>query len=424
MGSLKRDLATGGTFFAALLGLISHGAAQSTSPTPTAHYTTLYSFGSHPHDGAGPRGIAVGSGGVLYGTTYAGGLNVGTVFALAPPASPGGAWTEAVLFRFNGADGGLPEGTVTIGGGGVLYGTTQTGGEPQGQGTVYSLSPPASPGDPWTERVLYTLTAAREDTDGRYPVGTLAIDSDGVLYGVTSAGGGSCQLSDGCGLVFSLTPPTSSGGSWTENVLLRFGALAGEEYPVSASVVIGDGGVLYGNVGQTIYSLTPPASPGAPWTEAALYAFSGGTDREIPGAVAIGSGGVLYGTTARRALDGGTVFSLSPPASQGAPWVRTLLHSFGSSDGAAPIGGVAIGPRTGTLYSTAGGTFHAGVLFALEPPPSPGASWTYRHLHSFGSGTDGTFPLGTVVLGSDGLLYGSTNGGGTNGSGTVFSVVP
>jgi hypothetical protein len=115
---------------------------------------------------------------------------------------------------------------------------------------------------------------------------------------------------------------------------------------------------------------------------------------------------------------------LSPPTSAGAPWVRTFIHSFGSSDGAAPIGGVAIGPRTGTLYGTAGGTFHAGVLFALEPPPSPGASWTYRHLHSFGSGTDGRFPLGTVVLGSDGRLYGSTNGGGTDGSGTVYSDVP
>jgi uncharacterized repeat protein (TIGR03803 family) len=43
------------------------------------------------------RGPAAGSGGVLYGSTSAGGpSNYGTVFSLSPPVSPGGAedWRE------------------------------------------------------------------------------------------------------------------------------------------------------------------------------------------------------------------------------------------------------------------------------------------------------------------------------------------
>ena len=56
-------------------------------------------------------GVAIGSGPsghpVLYGTTNYGGttscyLGCGTVFSLTPPASPGGSWTEAVLYSFQG----------------------------------------------------------------------------------------------------------------------------------------------------------------------------------------------------------------------------------------------------------------------------------------------------------------------------------
>jgi len=50
-------------------------------------------------------GVVMTVGGVLYGTTNAGGTSQfrGTVFGLEPPASPGGPWTEVVLHRFEGA---------------------------------------------------------------------------------------------------------------------------------------------------------------------------------------------------------------------------------------------------------------------------------------------------------------------------------
>jgi len=83
--------------------------------------------------------LSIGPGGVLYGTTACCGVgrNYGTVFSLTPPASPGGNWIETILHAFGGNDGGGP-GAVIVGAGGVLYGTTSFGGTDD-FGTVFGL---------------------------------------------------------------------------------------------------------------------------------------------------------------------------------------------------------------------------------------------------------------------------------------------
>jgi hypothetical protein len=88
----------------------------------------------------------LGPNGVLYGTTWSGGADhtdLGTLFGMAPPSSPGGNWTETVLFSFTGdANGAGPNG-VTLGPDGNLYGTTNTGGVSKdgtrNQGTVFQF---------------------------------------------------------------------------------------------------------------------------------------------------------------------------------------------------------------------------------------------------------------------------------------------
>lgn len=176
----------------------------------------LYTFNGI--DGCEPYGtLAAARAGVLFGATRFGPTEAGTVFALRPPTSPGGAWTEAVLYSFTGhSDRGEPLGGVVIGSGGVLYGTTSTGGA-SGAGTVFSLTPPASPGGAWTQAVLHNFTCGG---DGCFPSGVV-IGSGGVLYGVTAAGGGGTACQRNCGTVFSLIPPASPGGAWTEAVLSR-----------------------------------------------------------------------------------------------------------------------------------------------------------------------------------------------------------
>jgi uncharacterized repeat protein (TIGR03803 family) len=44
-------------------------------------------------------------------------------------------------------------------------------------------------------------------------------------------------------------------------------------------------------------------------------------------------------------------------------------------------------------------------------------------LHSF-SGSDGAAPLGEILRGAEGTLFGTTVAGGTYGNGTVWKYVP
>jgi len=294
------------------------------------------------HDGCGPyAGVVIGNDGVLYGTTLYGGTSGdGTVFALSPPPSPGGSWSKRTLYNFTGApgDGYYPTGLL-IGRDGVLYGTTQGGGtgsctDPfSGCGTVFSLTPPASPEGAWTEAVLHNFAAGG---DGASPSGSLVMGSGPggrpVLYGTTPSGGtGPCEvsLSYGCGTVFALAAPASPGGAWTEAILHTFmGTARDGAYPVAGLAIgSGPGGhpVLYGtnagasSNGGVVFSLTPPATEGGAWTETVLYTLPGSSDSSGPDAVlAIGTGPggypMLYGTTSSGGtpMDLGTVFSFKP----------------------------------------------------------------------------------------------------------------
>jgi len=109
MTTLQRELTFGVTLAIAAL----HSAVLDASPT----LTVLYSFTGGADGGRPTSGVTVGSGGVLYGTAYNDGTyGYGTVFSLTPPASAGGAWTYTVLHSFgSGNDGQYPDSGVAIG---------------------------------------------------------------------------------------------------------------------------------------------------------------------------------------------------------------------------------------------------------------------------------------------------------------------
>jgi uncharacterized repeat protein (TIGR03803 family) len=398
-------------------------AAQAASPTKTV----LYNFTGEDGDGANPfASAAVSSGGVLYGTTFYGGTSgYGTVFALTPPAQSG-PWTESVLYSFSGgADGANPYAGLTVGSGGTLYGATTYGGR-GGVGTVFMLTPPA-PGGAWTESVLFSFTGS----DGANPYASLALATNGVLYGVTSLGG----TSD-AGAIFMLTPPGISGGAWTEAVLYNFTDGADGGFPYGG-LTLASNGVLYGttnfggasSVYGTVFKLVPPAS-GGDWTLTTLHSFSGVDGGNPFAPMVITSNGVLYGTTAGGVgASFGTVFKLTPPTS-GSVWTEAVLYRFsGGSVGGHPRGAVSVGPG-GVLYgtTTAGGNETGysgnGTLFQLTPPTESGGAWTPSVLHTFTGGADGAYPNGALVPTASGTYYATTLSGGANGNGTVFSLIP
>lgn len=406
---------------AGMLLFTSRSAAQTATP----EMKIIHSFQGGTTDGSGPMaGIVVGSRGVLYGTTNGGGSsNLGTVFALKPPAVSGATWTESVIHSFHGEDGAVPAITLVLGSGGVLYGATAQGGGTTacsgGCGTVFSLTPPPADSTSWTETVLYRFTG---ESDGSSPTG-LTISPGGVLYGTTDN-----IASSGVGTVFSLAPPATAGGAWTETVLFAFSGQDGGD-PTGGVVVAGDGS-LYGTTfgggaGDTgvVFRLKPPATPGNEWTETVLYSFTGSEGNFPSAGVVIGSGGVLYGAAGVGGRFGdGTIYSLTPPSSAGAGWAIDVLLNFDGTNGNSPIANVTIGSGGG-LYGTtnAGGASNLGTLFALVPPSVSGGSWTEILLHSFAGSPDGSIPSAPVSIAPSGAVYSTTTNGGTAGLGTVFT---
>ena len=280
--------------------------------------TVLHSFSGGVDGGEPGSGVVMDERGRLYGTTPLGGKQrVGVVFQLTPPSKPGGSWTEGVLYNFiGGSDGAAPSGLI-FDNAGALYGTTTSGGDltcnsGYGCGTVFKLSAPSSGSGPWTESILYAFTGS---TDGALPSASLTFDSAGVLYGTTEDGGDlSCNGGYGCGTVFKLTP-SRQGGVWTESVLYAFTGGSDGFYP-EANVIFDSSGSLYGtttygggaggsgascgtrNDGCGIaFKLTPPLGGSGSWTETILHTFTGVNDGSYPNAPLTLVGTSLYGTT-------------------------------------------------------------------------------------------------------------------------------
>jgi hypothetical protein len=263
-----------------------------------------------------------------------GSLQGGTVFVVAPPTEPGGIWTERTLFNFETAGlGDLPlAGVVALGG--SLYATNWESDGIGGCGMVYEVSPPAIAGGAWTGTVIHGFGGPPDD--GCNSDAPLTVGPGGVLYGTTAYGGSSpqCQTTPGCGTVFQLTPPSTAGGAWTETVIYNFTALEGDGAYPEAGVVLGKNGVLYGTTilggsatsGSpcsafgasgcgTVFKLTPSTTPGGAWTETILHSFSGQNgDGSQPGPLFwSASTGVLYGPTRGGGAFGqGTIFAVKP----------------------------------------------------------------------------------------------------------------
>jgi uncharacterized repeat protein (TIGR03803 family) len=143
----------------------------------------------------------------------------------------------------------------------------------------------------------------------------------------------------------------------------------------------------------------------------------------LPGMkLVIGPDGAFYGTTedGGSKINGyqGTIFKINQDGSR-----YQKLHDFGSvpNDGTTPWGGLIA--KDGALYGTtrAGGTnsdplYEGGTVYKINPDGSG-----YQVIHSF-EYPQGTDPASALLLGQDGLLYGTTANDSTNASGSVFQL--
>ena len=397
--------------FVLTLMLVQPGQAQS--------YQVIFNF-TGGQDGAYPEAGLTERGGIFYGTSYQGGnSNRGTVYKLA---HKGSGWILSPLYNFTGrADGSAPIAALVFGQDGSLYGTTEFGGRNCGVGcgTVFRLRPPVtickSTLCPWTENVLYEFSGSSDGANPGY--GQLTFDQAGNIYGTTFFGGVNAQ-----GVVYELS---ASGGGWTERAIHTFSGSSDGENPYS-SVVFDGAGNLYGTSYAggahgygTVFQLT---SSGSGWTENTLYAFQDASDGGNPfGGVVFDNAGTLVGATSGGGPgSGGTLYQLTP---SGGSWAFGVVYSFtGSAHLPGPYDSLTM-DSAGNLYGTTtqDGAHGAGSVFKLTPS---GGGWTETDLYDFPGGGQGAVPYGSVLIDTNGNLYGTASQGGTHGYGVIWEITP
>jgi uncharacterized repeat protein (TIGR03803 family) len=260
--------------------------------------TVLYDFTGTPYDAA--LGGITDKAGNLYGTTPGGGAaGLGAIFKV----DTSGNGTFLYSFTAGNGDGISPNPGLSMDSGGNLYGTTFLGGS-KNWGTVFKFDPTGH------ETVLYSFSGG---ADGGNPMGGVAIDSAGNIYGTTSSGGvtGVC-----CGAVFKLDP------TGQEKLLHSFTGANGDGKFPNGGLIQDSVGNLYGTTSSggvtndccgTVFKVDPAGH------ETVLYSFllaNQGNDGAYPnGGLILDGAGNIYGTTSSgggTGVSSGTVFKIDP----------------------------------------------------------------------------------------------------------------
>lgn len=373
-----------------------------TLETDGGGYAVIRSFQAALGEGAEPYGALIqGTNGALYGTTLHGGLIAqGTVFKLN---TDGSGYAVVKFFHGIQGDGANPYAALVLGTNGVLYGTLWTGGS-NDLGAVFRVNPDGS-----NFKLLKQFNVA----DGTSPRASLLLATDGLLYGTTDAGG-----SGASGSVFKLNP---DGSGFVQ--LRSFAGLASDAINPYSGLVQGSNGMLYGTAYSggsagvgAVFRLRPD---GSDYSLLKTFTGANGDGANPYASMVVGTSGVLYGTTFYGgASSAGTVFSLNPDGSG----FRVLKSFSYSTDGGLLYAPLCLAGN-GVLYGAAyyGGSKSFGILFRLNPDGSG-----FSVLRSFtGTNGDGGYPVGGLVQGTNGALYGTTYyGGATNNYGTVFMLSP
>ncbi|HET6250235.1 MAG TPA: delta-60 repeat domain-containing protein [Tepidisphaeraceae bacterium] len=232
----------------------------------------------------------------------------------------------------------------------------------------------------------------------------LIMDPAGNLYGASSSGGANSD-----GAIFELVK-----GSTTVTNLASFNGTNGSD-PV-AGLTLDPSGNLFG-VASTggaqgagdVFELAKGSN-----TISVVASFDGsdGSDPEAP--LIIDSSGNLFGSTAQGGGgESGAVFEVASGSN-----AITMLAFFDGTNGAEPKGALAM-DSSGNLFGTAeqGGSASEGTLFELVSGSS-----TITSLGSFNAASDGSSPVGGVILDSSGDLFGTTTAGGSTGNGSIFEL--
>jgi hypothetical protein len=301
------------------------------------------------------------------------------------------------------ADGYHPYGTLRVSPDRRLIGVAQMGGSPTvepgmaGYGVLFAYGPPhPEADDPGSFEILYTFFAEQRALDGEYPMGVVAIDEQGNVFGTAKGGGVT-----GTGTVWEWSP----GGAF------RYASLPGETY---GGVTLA-GGLLHGtswSPGAGVYFTVDPVTlavrvvdsfPAFIWNEH-------GTDNTpIQAPLRLSNGEVIATREFGGAAGAGVIVRLDPTAGirvlREAPDISLAAVPRFSNAAGSMFNGEIVEGRDGIVYGTAqyGGAYGTGGIWRM---PGDGSWWELLW-----SWPDAAYPYGGLMLGSNGNFYGVTFNG-------------
>jgi uncharacterized repeat protein (TIGR03803 family) len=345
------------------------------------------------------------------------------------------ASTYRVLHHFDGQQGEYPESTLVLDSAGVLHGTTQSR-EPQRAGMLFRMDRDGQ------NFAMEHDFDPHDKSEGHNPVGDLAIDASDTIFGALMVGGPADK-----GGIFSSDPVQGTR-------MLGFLGGQGVGRTPLGGVTTGPDGSVYGTTSRNSYCCggvfrwDPARNAFANVARFKSYDYA--ASRSAPARV----GDTLYGTMyfdaysvrtdgrkftyyscAGAAFDAGLtpdaagnlwgvarggganlvggIYRIDPAGT--CEWRRDLEIELGKD----VFGKLLLG-RDGLLYGTAsaGGDSYGGTIFSYDPVRN-----VIKRLHSF-EGNQGIIPYAGLVQDAGGVFYGTTYAGGEFGHGVIFRFVP
>lgn len=423
-------------------GIHDAGTLFSFDPL-TSGLEKLFDF--EPMTGKTPVGdLIYTANGKLYGTTYEGGLHsLGTLYEFDLSEK---LFTKVHDFEIS--TGGRPFGGLTRSSSGKIYGTTRIGGEgfsgvvfefqPDGAGYIplasFNQTNGAHPtsfeegpdgvfygtalyGGKYDLGVLFEFDSKINkvisrfhfnDTIGSYPMGRQVVFSGNAVLGVTT-GGGTTEA----GVIYEYNVQTQRTSKLTELDILSTGR---------TSV----GGLMVTTEGR-VFGLTIAGSRGgsgaifevvrAQASAIEKLPFNWSRDGNLPAGTMVQlSNGRFYGVTESGGQGGfGAFFEFDPETDQ-----FSVVASFSGANGKFPKSSPVLGPN-GKFYGVTaeGGSNDRGVIYEIDL-----TTREILNVHNFNASQSGIFPEAGLELTSNGLLIGTSFGGGLHSRGTIFMFDP
>lgn len=353
-------------------------------------YTKKYDFESSVNssspNGFYPTGSLALYNGKLYGMTRGGGTNSQGVIFEYDPTIPNG-YTKVA--DFDGINGASPDGVLTLKDD-LFYGVTSEGGA-NGNGVIFEFNPS-------TYSCLGKFSFGVDPADGFQPI-SLTL-KDGKFYGITAIGG------DGGGTLFEWDPAVtngytkkvnfnySNGSGGNSSLTLKDGVFYGT---TSSGANFGSGSIFEWDPATTFYTKKINLNPA--------------TGNSVSGPLTLLASGHLFGTTTFGGTNNhGAIFDFDPSTNN-----YTIKSNFSDAKGFNPQGFVLSNDKLFGL-TQGGGNNIGGVLYEWDINTETYS--TKIDLNYSG----GAKPFGSLLLGTNGNIYGMTSEGGSYDGGVIFEV--